>query len=429
MANGNSFVIRGGNELFGKVDLHGAKNAVLPMLAAGLLTKEEVIIEDCPHITDIDNMVELLREVGGEVFVEGRKIRVRGQARTNEISPRLEKTMRSSMFMLGALLATVGEVKMFLPGGCNIGARPLDIHLDGLRRMGAICEERDGEIFCHVQRLKGGKILLRYPSVGATENLILAAVKADGKTTLINCAREPEIVSLANLLNGMGARIKGEGTSVIEIEGVDTLCGARATPVKDRIVAGTLLSALKVCGGEIAIGGARRDCMSATVHALKGSGNELEIFDDAVCLRARARKSHAKSEFDSSFASDFVTGPYPLLPTDMQPMIAATRCFENGVSRIRETVFENRFAHLKEMAKLGADVDVAGEVASIKRGRLHAGDVCAKDLRGGAGLVVFCLGIAGESRVSGVEYIKRGYENLDLMLSSLGANIRLETQS
>ena len=422
---GEVFCVNGGRELYGRVDLHGAKNAVLPMLAAGLLTEEEVIIEDVPFISDIDNMLELIKEVGGKVCREGRTVRVRGQAQKYEIPLKLQKVMRSSMFMLGALLSTVGEVKMSSPGGCDIGARPLDIHLDGLRRMGAVCEEKDGEIFCHALKLKGAKILLRYPSVGATENLILAAVKAEGKTTLVNCAREPEIVSLARLLNGMGARIKGEGTSVIEINGVDVLCGATQKPVADRIVAGTLLAALKVCGGEISIGGAKKEHMLATLHAL--SGNGFEIFDDAVSFRARARKPDAG--FETSGIRDFTTGPYPLLPTDMQPMIAATRCFEGGVSRVRETVFENRFSHILEMAKLGAHVSISGDVAYISHGRLHAGDVCARDLRGGAGLVVFTLGISGESRVSGVEYIKRGYENLDLSLNSLGAEIRLETQS
>ena len=422
MANGNSFVIRGGNELFGKVDLHGAKNAVLPMLAAGLLTKEEVIIEDCPHITDIDNMVELLREVGGEVFVEGRKIRVRGQACTNEISPRLEKTMRSSMFMLGALIATVGEVKLSLPGGCNIGARPLDIHIDGLSKLGAVCEENEGVIVCHAKRLVGARILLRYPSVGATENLLLASVLAEGKTTLINCAREPEIVSLVELLRKMGAKIKGEGSSVLEIDGVSELGGASITPVADRIVAGTYLSALAITGGELVLTGANKRDLRTTLSAI---GN-LDVYSDGVALHARAKSPRANEQLFEQVACDVTTGPYPLFATDMQPLLCAVKCFSNGTTLVRETVFENRFSHLREMQKLGASVRIEGDVAYLSKGDLHPGKMIAKDLRGCAGLSVFAMGIEGESRVIGTKYIDRGYENFEGNFKKLGCDIRRE---
>lgn len=414
-----AFVIKGGNELCGKVELHGAKNAVLPMLAASLLTSEEVTIEDCPHISDVENMVELVREVGKEAYVFGRNIRVRGQANKNCVSKRLQKVMRSSMFMLGALLAAVGEVKMSLPGGCAIGGRPLDIHLDGLRKLGAVCEENGDEIFCYAKELRGAKIIMRYPSVGATENLMIAACKAKGKTTLINCAREPEIQSLATLLKSMGAKISGDGTSVVEIDGVETLSGATCRPIADRIVGGTLLCALAVCGGELEIGGLPKKAADSTLSAL-GTKN-LEVFDDGLYMRARAKKA---ADVADEIACDLTTGPYPLFATDMQPIVSAVKCFGKGVSRVRETVFENRFSHFYEMQKLGANVRVDGDLAMISGGELRCGDMCAHDLRGGAGLCVFALGIGGESRVYGTEFIKRGYENFDETLRSLGAEIR-----
>lgn len=420
--DGQTFVINGGNELFGRVELYGAKNAVLPMLAAALLSKEDVTIEDCPHISDVFMMTELLRDVGAEVSKNGRNICVSGQAHTHKISKRLEKVMRSSMFMLGVLLATVGEVELSLPGGCNIGARPLDIHLDGLSRLGAVCEEREGRIYCRADKLVGAKIILRYPSVGATENLIMASVLAKGKTTLINCAREPEIVSLVGLLKKMGANVTGEGTSVIEIVGTDSLGGATYKPVTDRIVAGTYLGALGACGGEITIDGATKKSLSATICQL---GADFELFDDEVSLCARAKKPKAFC-YDQNLervACDLTTGPYPLFATDMQPIVCATRCILGGVTKIRETVFENRFSHLVEMQKLGANVHIEKDVAYVSRGHLHAGEMIARDLRGGAGLAVFAMGIKGESRVLNAKFVDRGYEDFEGNFSKLGCAI------
>ena len=424
MSTLQAFSIKGGNELFGSVEIHGAKNAVLPMMAAGLLTKDEVVILDAPNISDIQNMSLLLREVGGNVLFDGRTIRIRGQAQSNDISRDLQKVMRSSMFMLGVLLATVGEVKMCLPGGCNIGRRPLDIHLDGLRKLGAECEEKDGVITCHAKRLKGAKILMRYPSVGATENLIFASVFAEGKTTIINAAREPEIVSLVELLRKMGANILGEGTSVIAICGVEELGGAVVTPVADRIVGGTFLCALAICGGELVLNGLKRDDIKTLLFSL---GDNLKVYDDGLCVKARTTKSLTRNYggfFYDQIACDVTTGPYPLFATDMQPLIAAVKCFSHGTSRIRETVFENRFSHLYEMQKLGANVKIDGDFATIAHGDLHAGEMIAKDLRGGAGLAVFAMGIVGESRVYGTSFVDRGYENFDGSFAKLGCDIR-----
>ena len=423
MLDNNSFFINGGNELSGKLDVHGAKNAVLPMLAASLLTKEEVTIKDCPHIADIHNMVKLLQKVGAKVLVQGREIRVCGRAEKSTFFGDLEKVMRSSMFLLGALVATVGEAKIALPGGCKIGARPLDIHLDGLSKLGAVCEENDGIIFCHAKELKGAKIVMRYPSVGATENLLMAGVLAKGKTTLINCAREPEIVSLVQLLVKMGARIYGAGTSVIEIDGVDELCGATVTPVADRIVAGTYLSALAICGGELVLQGIQKQDLQTTLRALENKN--FEVLDDGLCVRARALKHYASAhELYGQLACDLTTGPYPLFATDMQPIVAATKCFSPCVSRVRETVFENRFSHLLEMKKLGANIEIDGDVAYVSRGELHAGKMIARDLRGGAGLAIFAMGIKGESEIVGTEFVDRGYEDFDGNFRSVGCDIR-----
>ena len=423
MTEGDTFLIKGGNELYGQVDLHGAKNAVLPMLAASLLTKDEVIVKDCPYITDIANMAELLKDVGANVLVEGRNIRVRGQATKSCFSQKFEKVMRSSMFMLGSLLATVKEVKLALPGGCKIGSRPLDIHLDGLKKLGAVCEEKDGVVVCRAKQLKGAKILMRYPSVGATENLIMASVLAEGETMLINCAREPEIVCLVDLLRMMGAQISGEGTSVVRIVGVKELGGASIQPIKDRIVAGTYLSALAICGGELLLDGVRKQDVRTTLFALENKN--FKVYDDGVSLRARAIKpTPLDKDLCDQIACDMTTGPYPLFATDMQPMISAVKCFSNGVTRMRETVFENRFSHLKEMQKLGADIRIDGDVAWIRRGDLHAGEMIAKDLRGGAGLSIFAMGIEGESIVRGAKFIDRGYEDFAGNFQKIGCNIK-----
>ncbi len=433
MTQGDTFVINGGKELIGKAEIYGAKNAVLPMLAASLLTDEEVEIKNCPNIADIQSMLILLREVGANVYVSGRNIRVRGQARTCDLSPQIEKVMRSSMFMLGALVSTLGEAKITMPGGCNIGKRPLDIHLAGLERLGAVCEQKDGVVTCHANGLVGNKVFMRYPSVGATENLIMAATLAKGKTTLINCAREPEIVSLVELLRAMGANIVGEGTSVVEIEGVDKLHGASVTPCADRIVAGTYLCALAICGGEICLDGIRKREVAQTLFAL---GKSVETCDDGVFLRARAnglsksvgRRSqiYGFDDLSEAVACDLTTGPYPLFATDMQPIISAVKCFSTGIAKVKETVFENRFSHLVEMNKLGANVRISGDEALIFRGDLHAGQMQAKDLRGGAALAVFAMGIAGESRVSGAKFVARGYEDFAKSYRKLGADIRLE---
>lgn len=406
-------VINGGNALSGSVEVCGAKNAVLPLLAVSILAKDEVIIENCPNISDIANMVHMLEELGASVTREGSDIRVSGSVTRGCADARLYKTMRSSMFMLGALLSVLGEVEMPTPGGCAIGARPLDIHLDGLKRMGAHAYF-DGEILkCKAERLHGADIVMRYPSVGATENLLMCASLADGNTTLVNCAREPEIVSIAHALKAMGAKISGEGTSVMRIEGVKELHGATLKPCGDRIVAGTVLSATALCGGDVTVYGVGADDLRSVIQAF--GDNHCEVRENGVGMRVRS---------DGFIqAKSVITAPFPLFPTDMQPQFLACQCFSNGVSRVQETVFENRFAHAAELSRLGADITVEGNCATVVGGELHAGEVCATDLRAGAGLCIACMKIRGESRVLNPDYIDRGYENFVGLFASLGVNI------
>ena len=416
--NGEHIVITGGRRLEGSVTVHGAKNAVLPLLAAGILTEEELIVEDCPYISDVDSMTELLSEIGARVLREGRRICVSGKATGARASETLCKSMRSSMFMLGALLSSTGRVEMPLPGGCDIGARPLDIHLDGLRRMGARTECDGNYLRCTADRLHGADIFMRYPSVGATENLLMCASLAEGSTMLVNCAREPEIVALAKGLKAMGAKISGEGTSVIKVEGVKRLGGAALNAGGDRIVAGTLIAAVSLCGGDVTVYGAKPEDMRSVIDAFRSQYCDIE--ENGVCLRVRSQgRVRARS---------VITAPYPLFPTDMQPQYFACQCFSDGASKICETVFDGRFAHAREFAKMGADISVCANSATVfgKEKGLHGADLIASDLRGGAGLCIAALKTEGESRVFNPHFIDRGYENFESMLSALGADIRRE---
>lgn len=411
------FVINGGEYLKGSVEVNGAKNAVLPLLAVGILTDEDVTVKNCPRISDVDAMIKLLVSLGADVRREGASITVRGSVLSGRANLELCKTMRSSMFMLGALLAVHKDAEISTPGGCDIGARPLDIHLDGLGRMGVETHFCDGTLRCRADKLRGAKIVMRYPSVGATENLLMCASLAEGVTELINCAREPEIVSLARGLKAMGARISGEGTSVMRIEGVKGLHGATLTPCGDRIVAGTVVSAVALCGGDVTVYGAEANDMRSVLQAFRSEHCIIEDNGVGISVRSDGKVS----------AKSVITAPFPLFPTDMQPQFLACQCFSDGISRITETVFENRFAHVCELEKLGADITVHRNTATVVGGILRGGDVRATDLRAGAGLCVACMKAEGASRVFNTHYIDRGYEDFAGLFSSLGADIKAET--
>lgn len=408
------FRIYGGNPLYGKTIVHGAKNAVLPMLAASVLTSRKVSVCDCPLISDVDDMVRVLQALGVVVERCGREISVSGAPEVTEIPPHLACAMRSSVFMLGALLSETGEVRLFTPGGCRIGARPLDIHFDGLTRLGARVEYGEDFVQCTAQKLKGADIVLKYPSVGATENLVMAAVKAEGTTRLIGAAREPEICSLVRLLRKMGADISGEGTPVITVRGVDELDGASCIPVTDRIVAGTVMAAVAVCGGKVEIVGGDADIMGAVISPFLSSHTFLVEHGGVMIFESDGML----------MPTDVSTGPYPLFPTDMQAPFMACQCYACGMSSMRETVFEDRFAHVGELRKMGADIALAGNTAFVDGSRgMRGAHLCAADLRGGAGLIVAALGANGESTLEGVRYIDRGYENIEEIFSLLGGKI------
>lgn len=406
--------IRGGKPLFGRTTVHGAKNAVLPLLACSVMTRESVTVRDCPYITDVDAMLETLRALGVAVKRNMRDITVTGYPSLSSVPSVLAGVMRSSVFMLGALLSTLGEVTLAAPGGCKIGARPMDIHLDGLKLMGADIETDGGFVTCRADKLKGADIVMKYPSVGATENLLMASVTAKGKTRLIGCAREPEVVSLAKCLVSMGARITGEGSSVITVDGVDELGGTIFTPVQDRIVCGTLLCGAALCGGRVEIENAELKSIGAAAALLSSDGCRITDNGGSVTIESGGRIRPANVS----------TGAYPLFPTDLQAQFTTCLCCADGASSVCETVFENRFAHVRELKKMGADICVDGRRALINGGELYAtDDLEASDLRGGAGLVIAALKAKGKSVINNVGYIDRGYESIESTFKALGADI------
>ena len=405
--------IVGGNRLYGEVQNFSAKNAVLPMLAGAMLTDEEVTIKDCPYITDIDNMFKIREVLSLSTRWAGRDIVASGKVENNHIPERLANVMRSSVFMLGPMLVETGDVRLHMPGGCKIGARPIDIHLDGLEKLGAKISVFDNSVRCMSSGLRGAEIVLRYPSVGATENLISAAVKARGETTLIGVAREPEVVSFCHMLTSMGAKIRGVGTPVIKIMGVETLYGATVKPIDDRIVAGTIILATALTGGQVKIKNCDVGNLGALVTKLMSPKIKIVSSLDDILV-----------ESDGVIdCFSLASGPYPKFPTDLQPIATAVLCQGDGKCEIEENVFEDRFSYVSQLQKMGADISVVGGRAIISGVRLHGTNVEATDLRGGAGLVVAALNAHGTSSIGGLEYIDRGYEKIENIFSKLGARI------
>ena len=405
--------IIGGNGLFGKTEVYSAKNAVLPMLAGAMLTSEQVTIKNCPHISDIQNMCRIRDLLSLETHWNGRDIVAGGKLVENHIPESLSGAMRSSVFMLGPILSITGEVKLHTPGGCKIGSRPIDIHLQGLEKLGAKITLLNDGVLCRADKLVGNEIVLRYPSVGATENLIMSAVLAKGNTTIIGTAREPEVVSLCQLLVAMGAKIEGIGTSVVKIKGVEGLSGATITPVADRIVAGTIILATALVGGRVTLIGCKPEHLGAMMTKLV-SKHFLAI-DDSCGITVEGDGVVEPMEIAS--------GPYPKFPTDLQPILTAILTYANGRSVVEEKVFENRFSYVSELTKMGGKIAVEKDKAIVDKSELFGAEVTAEDLRGGAGLVVAGLKAFGVTKVKGVEHIDRGYEKIEYLFSSLGAKI------
>lgn len=413
----DKYIIDGGEKLYGKVEVQRAKNTVLPLLAASVLTDEQVKIRGVPTITDVENMIRILSEVGCKIRRQKDCAVIdSSNAVSHEIPQRLTKELRSSVFMLGSVLTRFRRAKISYPGGCDIGLRPIDLHLSGLKRLGVEIVEEGGYIDCRADKLVGAEILLDFPSVGATENIILAAVKAEGVTVIRNAAKEPEIIDLQNFLNAMGARVRGAGGGTVVIEGVKKLHGVEYTPIGDRIEAGTFLIATACCGGEIETSGVSAENIAALLHKLRENGCKIHTKNDKIILRSDKRLR----------AVDLVeTMPFPGFPTDLQAQYSTLCCTARGTTLVVENLFETRYKYVGELKRMGADVTVRGRTAVI-RGveKLHGARVTAGDLRGGAALVVAALGAEGQSDVVDLSHIDRGYADFEYKLKKLGAKIR-----
>jgi len=416
----DKFVIRGGRPLSGKIEISGAKNSALPCLAATLLSAETVTLHNVPYVKDLITQRRLLEDLGATVLTpELRTHKVTAKNITVFEAPyHLVKTMRASVLALGPLLARFGQARVSLPGGCAIGTRPIDLHLKAFEQLGAAVSLESGDVVARAPkgRLVGSDVSFEKVTVTGTENVMMAAALADGKTTIHNAAREPEIDDLAELLNKMGARIKGAGTATIEIEGVEALGGAQHTIIPDRIETGTFLVAAAITGGELEIKGCDPEHIRAVINKLRDAGVEIDEVNQSTLA---ARRSSAGLK-----ASDVTTEPHPLFPTDMQAQYMALMTQAEGVSNVTETIFENRFMHAPELMRMGADIHISGNRATVRGvARLTGAPVQASDLRASASLVLAGLCASGETLIDRVYHIDRGYENIVKKLGAVGADI------
>jgi UDP-N-acetylglucosamine 1-carboxyvinyltransferase len=414
----DKLIITGGTPLRGEIRISGAKNAALPMLCATLLADGPMTVGNVPHLQDVTTTMELLGTMGVTLVID-EKLAIETDVSTiKQFSAPYElvKTMRASILVLGPMLARFGEAEVSLPGGCAIGARPVNLHIQGLQAMGADITVENGYIKARAKRLKGATLVLDIVTVTGTENLMMAATLAEGTTLLENAAREPEVVDLANCLNQMGAKITGAGTSTITIEGVERLTGTRYNVLPDRIETGTYLVAAAITGGKIKLKDTRPEILDAVLAKLREAGAEIETGKDWISLDMHGRRPKAV---------DIHTAPYPAFPTDMQAQFTALNAIAEGTSIITETVFENRFMHMQELERMGADVRVEGNTAIISgREGLTAAPVMATDLRASASLVLAGLVAKGDTEVNRIYHIDRGYERIEEKLHQLGASIR-----
>jgi UDP-N-acetylglucosamine 1-carboxyvinyltransferase len=422
----DKFLVRGGKPLYGKIEISGAKNSALPCLAAALLTPETVTLHNVPYVKDLITQRRLLEDLGATVLtpeLRTHKITARGIS-VFEAPYHLVKTMRASVLALGPLLARFGQAKVSLPGGCAIGTRPIDLHLKAFEQLGATVSLESGDVVARAPkgRLKGADIDFEKVTVTGTENVMMAAALAEGKTTIRNAAMEPEIEDLADLLNKMGARIKGAGTPTIEIEGVEGLEGAEHTIIPDRIETGTFIVAAAITNGEVEIKSCRPDHITAVIEKLREAGVEInELNSSTLVVRASSNGLKAK---------DVTTEPHPLFPTDMQAQYMALMTQAEGESVITETIFENRFMHASELIRMGADIHISGNRAVV-RGKtgLAGAPILASDLRASASLVLAALCASNETLIDRVYHIDRGYETIVRKLRSIGADIERITEN
>lgn len=422
----DKFLIRGGKPLHGKVEISGAKNSALPCLAATLLTGETVTLHNVPYVKDLITQRRLLEDLGATVLTpELRTHKVNAKnVQVFEAPYDLVKTMRASVLALGPLLARFGQAKVSLPGGCAIGTRPIDLHLKAFEQLGATVSLESGDVIARAPngRLRGADVEFEKVTVTGTENVMMAAALAKGKTVIRNAALEPEIEDLAELLNKMGARIKGAGTPTVEIEGVESLGGAEHTIIPDRIETGTFIVAAAITGGELEIKGCRPDHIKAVIAKLGEAGVEIEELNPSTLL--------VRHGSNGIVASDVTTEPHPKFPTDMQAQYMAMMTQAEGVSTVTETIFENRFMHASELIRMGADIHISGNKAVIRgRSKLTGAPVIASDLRASASLVLAALCASGETLIDRVYHIDRGYEAIVRKLGSVGAEIERITDN
>ena len=410
-------LIKGGKSLSGKISCSGAKNAALPMIAATILCDDKVVLKNLPYLQDITTMFELLGSMGSEILLDENMDFTISSANLKDIEARYElvKTMRASILVLGPLLSKYGKARIALPGGCAIGSRPVNFHLDALKQMGASITLRNGYIEANASQLKGANIKFEGVTVTGTENLMMAATLADGQTILTNVAKEPEIADLADMLNSMGAKISGAGTDKIVIDGVDKLKGTIFDIPADRIEAGTYLVAAAVTKGSITIDGINPNRLMKVIDKLRAAGAEIDYNEDSISI-------NMKLEFPNPV--DITTAPFPEFPTDMQAQFSVINAISSGTANIYETVFENRFMHILELNRMGCDISVKGNHAVIQGVKsIYGAQVMATDLRASASLILAGLCAEGETVVDRIYHIDRGYERIEEKLNYLGANI------
>lgn len=414
----DKLVIQGGVPLRGEVDISGAKNAALPILVATLLADEPVTLSAVPHLRDVTTTLELLATMGAQITVDDRlAVEIdTTHLHTREAPYDLVKTMRASILVLGPLLAKHGEARVSLPGGCAIGSRPVNIHLEGLRQMGADIRVEKGYVIAKANRLKGAHIYMDMVTVTGTENLLMAAVLADGLTILENSAREPEVSDLAHFLNAMGAKIEGIGTSTLRVTGVTHLAGIRYRIIPDRIEAGTYLAAAAVTGGDVTVKQADPSHLEAVLLKFEEAGALIDTGADWIRLNMTDRLLKPVN---------IVTMPYPAFPTDMQAQFLVMNCLAKGVSHVKETIFENRFMHVPELSRMGANIAIDGHTALVTGvERLYGTEVMATDLRASASLILAGLAADGETVINRVYHIDRGYEQVEEKFNRIGALIQ-----
>lgn len=413
----DKFLVTGGKSLEGVIDVPKAKNSYLALLSACVLCNGEVTLKDCPRFSDISKMLEILSTLGARVKREGKDVIIDTRSVSSyEVPKVLARHVRSSIFLLGPIIGRLHKARVSYPGGCDIGLRPIDLHLKGLRALNVDIQEKYGEINCECDKLIGNDIHLDYPSVGATENIMMAGVYAKGITRIYNPAKEPEIVDLQNFINSMGGKIKGAGSDVIEIEGVESLSSCVYTPMPDRIIAGTYLLATAAAKGDVTIKNVVPCHIYSLTSKLKEAGFEITQKNDNIRLVSRGRyQSFGKID----------TMPYPGFPTDLQPQALVLQTVSKGICVITENLFETRLKHVPELIKMGANIKVKDRTAIVTGvENLYAAEVSATDLRAGASLTIAGLVARGQTIITDVHNIDRGYENLEVALSSLGADIK-----